>query len=156
MPKLQLRPPAGQGGGTLGPAIPEDEIVYVTVEECNWEELPQRFLDPEKPHNTHRISFKFRVTEGEYEKRVIWGNTSTWFSSDPRCKLRLWAKEILGIDIFPADYELDTDDLVGKEARVLVGNREKQDGTTTHFAKDILRMNVPSYSTAPGPLEEPF
>lgn len=116
--------------------IPEDEIVQVEVVEVKLEEKPAKW---QKPGDTHRVSWHFKVTEGPFANRHLWGNTPTWLNNSPKCVLRQWIQEVLGLDVLPDDFVFDTDEFAGLSARVLVGQRTKQDGTPTDFAKDVLR-----------------
>jgi hypothetical protein len=169
MPTFTFKKPAKPGApgeSRSFDAIPEDTIVQAEVVEVKLEEKLPQFRNNE--NDTHRVSFHFKVTDGEYANRHLWGNTSTWFADDFRCKLRLWVTEILNVARIEEGYVLDTDNLAGMRVRILVGNRTKKDGTITDFAKDLLRANTPaaSASTYTGPVpnapandvfdEEPF
>lgn len=143
MATFPLKQAAPQSGGgftgerkTFDP-IPEDSIVTAEVKEVTLEEKPARWRNG--PDDTHRVSFHFVVTEGQYARRHLWGNSSVYFSTSPNCKLRLWAQEILGLDVWPQGEELDTDKLAGRQVRLIVGNRSKQDGSITDYVKDVLR-----------------
>lgn len=118
--------------------IPENEIVIAEIIDLSLEEKPVRWRS--SPEDTHNVSWHFVVTEGKYAKRHLWGKTPTYFSESPKCKLRIWAQEALGLSSWPEGQELDTDVLAGKQVRLLVGNRYKQDNTLTDFVKDVLRI----------------
>ena len=141
---------ASNSGGNYPPQkkrfepIPEDEIVQAEILEVTLEEKPERWR--KDSNDTHRVSFHFKVVDGPYANRHLWGNTSTWFSDSPKCRLRLWSQEALGLDSWPEGLDLDTESLSGKKVRVLVGNRQKQDGSYADYAKDILRSPRPRNS----------
>jgi len=127
--------------------IPPNTVLETTVEEVNVKESP--FLidenDPSKGKK-QQVSFKFKVNEeGDYQNRVLWGNTPTTFTTHPDCKLRAWVGEILGLDEIGADFTFDTDHLVGLTVKVVVGNRPRKhtDGsvTQTDFAEGVIRMS---------------
>lgn len=117
--------------------IPEDEIVTVEVVSVKIEDLPE--WKREKSKDTHQVSFRFKVIDGQFKNRNLWGNVSPWFDSHPKCRLRLWVQEILGVDRLPDGYVFDTDDFTGLQARILVGNFTKRDGAVKDFVKDVLR-----------------
>ncbi|NBR22244.1 MAG: hypothetical protein EBU08_00335 [Micrococcales bacterium] len=118
--------------------IPENRLVDVVVENCEIREYAEEFRKQYNVKDTHEVSFKFRVQGGEFDNRVLWGSAKPYFEGDGS-RLRLWTKEILGLDNFPADYEFDTDHLIGLPARVLVTNYKKRDGTVGDKVKDVLR-----------------
>ena len=136
--------------------IPANTVLETTIEEVNVQESP--FWVDDKDHSKgkkEQVSFRFRVTEpGDWENRVLWGNTPTTFTDHPDCKLRVWVQEILGLDDLGEDFTFDTDHLVGETVKVVVGNRDKRnaDGSTTtkDFAEGLIRL-----STAPS-AEEVF
>lgn len=159
MTEFTLQPAPNASGGAAKrtfDAIPEDTIVHVEVVSVTMEEKPVAWQNG--PNDTHRISFHFIVTEGEYANRHLWGNTSTWFSKDARCKFRIWVQELLGVDVLPVDYKINIDNFAGTKARVLVGNKTKTDGTITDFAKDLLRAPsaAGAYQSVPEPTEEVY
>lgn len=158
-------PPRGQEGATNAPqgqaprgkkdfpAIPEGQILNVEVIEVELRDRPEWALrNPDD--ETKEVSFRFRVLDGEYAKRNLWGTTMPWFNFSPKCRLRIWVQGILGVDELPEDFELklndvyDADkritkqlftDLGGKRARVLVGNRvNKKTGELRDFVQDVF------------------
>lgn len=120
--------------------IPNNEIVRAEVVEVKLDEKPQQFVSG--PDDTHRVSFHFKVTEGSYKNRHLWGNTATWFTDSPKCKLRLWVQEILGVTELPEGFNLDLDSLKGRQVRLLVGNREKKDGSIGDFVSQVIRYSA--------------
>jgi hypothetical protein len=116
-------------------AIPEGEVLEAEIVSAEVKESP--FWKDQNDHSKgkqQQVGFKFRIVEsGEYEDRVIFGNTPTTFTSHPDCKLRVWVLEILGEDEFPLGFRFNTDNLVGMFVKVVVGNYDKKnaDGTTS-------------------------
>lgn len=157
---------APQGGEPQGdnqtekkvyPIIPEDTILNVKVTRVEEEIKP--FKDDDGS-DIVRVVFTFQVQDGEYEKQRVWGETSTFFT--PLSKLRQWASELYGTTLHDG-FVLDTDDLVGKVARIQVGVRTQKNGKQRNFAKDVFRprdamVSAITESPAPKPdtYEDPF
>mgnify|MGYP000926634079 FL=1 len=91
------------------------------------------------PEVTKEVSFQFRILNGEFARRMMWGNAAPFFNYSPKCRLRIWVQGILGVDELPEDYELDLDSLAGKKCRILVGNRENNKGETKDFVQDVFQ-----------------
>lgn len=132
--------------------IPENTVLEAVIDEVEVKDSPWDVdeNDPSKGKK-QQVSFKFRVTEaGDWEKRVLWGNTPTTFSTHPDCKLRVWVQEILAMDDLGADFTFDTDHLVGQAVKVVVGNRPKKnvDGSTTmkDYADGVIRAATTSFA----------
>jgi hypothetical protein len=94
---------------------------------------------------TQSLEFEFTIkTPGEFEDKRIWGTVPLWFSMNPNCRLRNWVQSILGTEL-ESGYELDTDDLIGRNARIVVGHREGKNasaGRTFAFVADVLPSRV--------------
>jgi hypothetical protein len=101
------------------------------------------------------LSFTFRVSEGEHQGRKFWGNTPTFWNSSDRCKLRQWAQSIANRTYAPGE-PLNTDILLNRPCRIVLGVKKKQNGDKTNRVVDVL----PDKSAAPaGPAptyDEPF
>ena len=71
-----------------------------------------------------KFEFKFRLIDedGAHDGEYLWGETSTLFNDHPKCRLSNWANAIMGEQL-PPGYQLDTDELLDKECRVIVGYR---------------------------------
>lgn len=117
--------------------IPATEVLNVEVVKVEKKEKPSTWTlregeDPEY------VNWSFRVLDGPFERRRIWGTTPTWFSWSPKCRLRLWAQSILNMDAFPEDFELDLENLVGKRCRVLVENYTSSKGEVKDRVGDVF------------------
>jgi hypothetical protein len=131
--------------------IPEGTIVDVEVVSVELRDLNPEFRAKYKIKETQEVSFRFRVTGGEYAKRNLWGNAKPILDDSDNCRLRLWTQEILGVDRLPADFEFDTDDFTGLTCRVLVKNYNKRDGSVGDGVQDVLRAVEDRFAN-----EEPF
>jgi len=140
-------------------AIPEGTVHPVEITKC---EVRDSFYDidendPSKGKK-QQVSFHFKITEGEFSGRMVFGNTPTTFTLHPDCKLRAWVQSILGFDGIPVGFEFEPEDLVGMVAKVVIGTRRKiaADGTTVekNFVADVLRSG--SSSADPYVADDPF
>lgn len=127
-------------------AIPANEVIEAMIEEVEVKDSPFDVDegDPSKGKK-QQVSFKFRVTEeGQWNNRVLWGNTPTTFSSHPDCKLRVWVQEILGLDSLNPDddFSFDTDHLVNMPVNIVVGNRNKKTVDGSNIVKDFVQSVI--------------
>ena len=118
--------------------IPVDTILEAEVFNCERRETP--FWIDKEDHSKGKqeeISFRFKITElGEYNGRTLFGSTPIWFNTSPKCRLRLWTQEILGLDELTEGFEFDTDDLITMPVKVVVGHKVIRKGTPEEETKD--------------------
>lgn len=133
------------------PVIEEYTTLDVEVELC--EERDSIFRDDDG-NVQRKVAFKFHVLDGEHKDRRLWGDTPTTWSQNEKCKLRMWAQQIMGRTYGPGE-PLNTDDLVGRRCRAVVAVRTKKaDGSKSNYISDVLpakgaAVGAPAY-------EEPF
>ncbi len=138
---------AGAGGEKKDfDPIPANEIVNVVIEKCFVEPYSEWFLQnyPQKDGSTHQVKFWFRVVDGQFEKRVLFGDAKANWYEDERnsCRLRNWTKTIMGGEL-PEGYEFDSDDLVGLNARILVGEKwNKKQEKMQDCVGEVLRAET--------------
>lgn len=131
------------------PLIPDGAIVPVRVDEVSKGRRPGQDKD--------RISFKFVVTEGEYENQWLWGSTPTTFSNNPDCKLMSWVRELLGGTDLPVGFKVSKRSLEGLEGRAVVSQYPGNDGKMRNGVNDVLRPKATApVASAPYDDEEPF
>ena len=101
------------------------------------------------------LEWKFTlVTDDKFDGRDVWGRTTTKFTTNPNCKLYVWAEAILGIHL-PPRYRLDTDDLLDRQCRVEIAREEyEKDGTTRETNK--VRAVLPAIGSLIAAEPEPF
>lgn len=106
-----------------------------------------------------KIEFKFQlVSEDAHDGDDLWGETSTKFVLHPECKLKNWAEAILGQHL-PAKFRLDTDDLLDRQCRIMVGKREyEKDGEkkTRNFVRDVIPTREAMTAMKAVEADEPF
>jgi hypothetical protein len=115
------------------------EIVKISIEEKKYREEPN---DPNSPF-VKKLVWKFVLQDpdGSHDGDTIYGETGLKFNNHPDCKLKNWAQETMATE-FPLKYRLDTDILLNKQVRVVIGHRtyEKDGQTKDHnFVKDVIR-----------------
>jgi len=95
-----------------------------------------------------QLKFVFTITGGgEYSGETLLGWTSAKFNRASR--LYQWARAAFGKPI-PADYNLNTDHLIGKTVLITVVRRTKDDGS------EFGRIDSLSAYTPPAPPEPMF
>lgn len=119
--------------------IPDDTIVNVEVVNVELRDFPEEFRAQYNVKDKQEVSFRFRVTDGDFKGLNLWGSARPEFNDSDQCRLRLWTQEILGVDKLPEGYVFDTDDFDGATCRVLVSERRKKNGQFTNRVKDVLR-----------------
>lgn len=150
--------------------IPEDTEANGTLIEVKTQD--SNFKDPETGEKEKQVLFvvelkgeQFRYQSQKddkwYQKR-LYGQTSTVFSNNSKCRLYLWTKEILGMDELPVGFTLKLAQLQGNPVRVVVGERKWKDKKNndeekvSNYIKDLLRplpgRGTPDHSVT----EEPF
>lgn len=118
--------------------LPEDSVIEVTVSNIETSE----WTDPATAETRKNLNWTFTInTPGEWETKRIWGNTSLVFNTNPNCKLRNWSQSILNTEL-DSGFQLDTDDLIGRRARVVVGHKDGKDregkAVKRQFVADLL------------------
>lgn len=162
MVKLPTSSQPAAGNSNTYPVIPNNKMLNVVVEKCELREINKDFREKYNISDTHEVNFMFRVTDGEYgpnEKsrgRVLFGTAKPYINDSDNCRLRIWAQELRGEDALPEGYEFDTDDMVGRNARVLVGEYTKQNGNVDNKIKEVLRAETQPTGTEAAYVGEPF
>ena len=109
------------------------------------------FEDPATKEVRKSFNWTFTIhTPGDWEGKRIWGNTSMLFNMHPNCKLRNWAQVLLGEEL-ERDFELDTDDLIGRKCRIIVKHKPYRDKETKEerkkqFVADLMPPRKSSFS----------
>jgi hypothetical protein len=122
--------------------IPEDQILNAKVLAIKG--IKKKYGDEEED----RVEFRFRITTpGVWEDQKISGDVPLNFNDGERNRLRQWSEILAGYEM-PLGYELETDDLVGRDIRIVVGARFYKDRNgeeqVWNSVEDLL------------PAEEPF
>jgi hypothetical protein len=108
------------------------------------EDVPQKTSDG-KP--AQYLNPTYKITEGNYEGRLVWGINSIRFPANPlddtddERKTREiflgWLNTVTGTDWADTDQQLNLNNLVGSVVRIVVTQGEWQ-GKTTNSVKKVL------------------
>ena len=107
------------------PTLPADTIVSVKVDSIFIKELQGQRGAWQKAEFTFKI---LGVPSDQYAALIgqkIYGSVPFRFTESPDNKLRQWVEAIFGMEL-TAGFELDTDLLIGREARGIVANYDKK------------------------------
>lgn len=134
------------------PVLPPDTIIRVRVEDT-------RVKDVESDRgNWQKLEFTFAILGVPDEERYgsltgskIWGSVGFRFTNSPDNKLRQWAEALLGMEL-GVGFELDTDLLIGREARAIVSNYERKKVTDPKTGLPAKAHQVDALLPAQGPI----
>lgn len=120
--------------------LPVDTIVQVTCTEINERTVPGK----DGKEGWVKLEFKF-VIDGipsnldapDAVGSHIWGSVAARFTTHIDNKLRQWATALLGLEL-DEGFELDTDMLLNRKARALIGQYQKKDGSFAHQVVGLL------------------
>lgn len=138
--------------------LPVDSIIQITCMEINEKQVPGK----DGKDGWVKLEFTFQVDSvpnslGEgasnLEGSKIWGSVPARFTTHPDNKLRQWTAALLGMDLNEG-FELDTDVLLNRKARAVIGQYQKKDGTFQHQVKGLLPL-VQAATPAPVQAQRP-
>lgn len=115
--------------------LPEDARVGVRVESITEKDVPARNGN----EGWTKLEFKFVfedlpdvfMQEPEYAELIgtrVWGSVTKKLNQHPDNKLRLWAEALLNMGELGVGFELDTDMLIGRYAKGVIGHYTRKDG----------------------------
>jgi hypothetical protein len=141
--------------------LPEDAILQVQVESVELRHVAGK----DGKEGWDKLNFKFKILEmptsleGEFSAllgSVIFGSVSARLTTNPDNKLRQWSEALLDVGDLEAGFELDTDMLVGRKARGVVGNWvRKSDNSVNHQIKGLLPI-APAAIGSSGSMQDIF
>lgn len=145
----EARPPAG-------PLLDNYTILAAVVTKIEERETP--FKDDDG-NPQRQVNFTFKVSGGSDdqvpEDRFFYGSTPTFWNNSDKCKLRQWAQSIAN-RIYAPGEPLDTDQLVNRPCKIVIGQKKKQNGDMVNRVIDV----TPDRNAAPVPggpsYNEPF
>jgi hypothetical protein len=126
--------------------LPEDTIIGVQVADIRpkdvparngregWTKLEFKFLIQDIPTDLLSRGDGFRELLGTH----IWGSTGMRLTTHVDNRLRQWAEALLNIGTLDEGFELDTDLLIGRNARAVVSNYTKNNGSSAHQVGALL------------------
>ena len=124
--------------------LPIDAIIQVQCMEINEKHVPGK----DGKEGWTKLEFTFQIdgvpsSLGEaavaLEGSKIWGSVPARFTTHPDNKLRQWTAALLGMELNEG-FELDTDVLLNRKARAVIGQYTKQNGSAQHQVKGLLSL----------------
>lgn len=139
MPTFKLEENTSSGYAVL----PVDAVVTVQCEAINVRHVEGK----DGKEGWDKLEFTFNIVgvptalESEYGSLVgskIWGSVPARFTEHPDNKLRQWSEALLNIGNLEVGFELDTELLVGRQARAIIGQYKKRTGDSQHQVAGLL------------------
>lgn len=138
-----------QDDNTNADLIPEDTILTakllsIAPKDIAWTK------DGERKTAT-LLNWKFEITSnGEYQGKWVWGSTPSVMSMNANNRFRNWSEVLLGRP-FAVGEALDTDDLLGLTADVMIGHRpDKKDPEKKYQeVSDLLPADGDAFGSEP-------
>lgn len=136
--------------------FPVDSVIQATCTEINEKIVPGK----DGKEGWAKLEFTFVVDGvpsalqdscGSLVGTKIWGSVPARFTTHPDNKLRQWAVGLLGMELSEG-FELDTDVLINRRARVVTGQYVKSNGSARHQVEGVLPL-VPA--ATPAPVQQP-
>ena len=128
--------------------IPEGEVVNVILIGVD----PNEFEF--KGEQIVKLRWSFAVSDpGNWQGKTITGDTSKNFTAHPNCKAYNLAIALTGKE-YPVGAELDTDDIIGLPARIIIQHKPGKDGRLWMRAREVLKAQQGAPEQAPS--EAPF
>ncbi len=130
--------------------IPEGEVVNVRLVGVDLHEFE---YNKEK---IKKLRWSFAVGDpGPWQGKTITGDTSTNFTAHPNCKAYNWATALTGKE-YPPGSEMDTDDIIGLPARIIIQHKPGKDGRLWMRAREVLKASVQDAPAQQAPQDAPF
>jgi len=139
MPKMMLEEAKEFG------VLPDETLILIEVQD-----IRERNVTPKGGgEGWTKLEFKCVIRDipdrfkgdEEYMELIgsnIWGSTSNRFTTHPDNKLRRWSEALLNMGELDAGFELDTDLLIGRQAKAVTGSYVRNDGSRRHQIDDML------------------
>lgn len=121
--------------------IPDGTMHSAEIVKCEERDHPF-FKEDDGVTPQREVSFTFKITDGDYAERYIYGRTPTTFTTHPDCKLRGWVQSAYSLDEVPLDFEFEPEDLNGLPVKIIAGVRKYVDkqgkDREQQFVQDLL------------------
>jgi hypothetical protein len=131
-----------------------DDGDIVTAEVVSIKSEEKKSQRTGKPYTRFNWVFAIQAPDEEYDGQYVYGDTFATFSTRDDCDLRNWSQAIMNVEM-PAGFELETDDLIGMQCRLLLGAREYKDAKDRDKIANFVQDVFPSDAEATYG-EEPF
>lgn len=133
--------------------LPVDAIIQVTCLEIKEISVPGK----DGKEGWMKLDFTFMIdgvpdslNAPDLVGNKIWGSVGARFTTHPDNKLRQWAIALLGMELNEG-FELDTDILLNRKARAVIGQYKKSSGSMQHNVAGLLPLVQAASPVAPAP-----
>lgn len=137
--------------------IEDGEIYNARIVSIELKEKP--FKDERTGEPVKKFEFKFKISsDDEHDTQFIWGEAGTRITDHPENRLRNWAEAILGTRL-PVHYKFNTDDLVDRDCRIIVGKKvtnSAQGEKTRNWVREVHPTKEAAARLAASVPDEPF
>ena len=143
-------------GGEDFTVLPKDSIVVVQVNSTKVEDVPGK----DGKDSWEKLDFEFTIDHvpmdeyGDAQGQKIWGGVPFRLTDHPDNRLKQWVEALLGIEVAKG-FELDTDMLLGRQARAIVDNYPRKAGGTAHKVGALLPLVDPGQAQAAAAFQQP-
>jgi len=126
--------------------LPEDSIHRAQLQEIKLKEINWTDRKTGEPKSSQLLEWWWEITSStsgdEYVGRKVKGETDAKLTNHPRNKFRMFAEALLGRDI-PVGMAVDTDDLTGLTAEIVIGHRQdrKDPAKVWEFVSDVAPVS---------------
>jgi hypothetical protein len=164
MPVLKLEEAKEYG------VLPVDTMILIEVESLSERNVPGKNGN----EGWTKLEFKCIIrdipaalkADPDYAEMIgspIWGSVNMRFTMHPDNKLRAWTEALLNMGELDAGFELDTDLLIGRQAKAVVTQYDSKFGNKKHQIDSMLPPGplgggsgpVPSFLTDRAPAAQP-
>jgi hypothetical protein len=124
--------------------LPVDAIIQVTCTDLKEIHVPGKdgkdgWVKLEFTFNVDGVPSSLQDTCGMLVDTKIWGSVPARFTTHIDNKLRQWTTGLLGMELNEG-FELDTDMLLNRKARAVIGQYKKSNGTFQHQVAGLLPL----------------
>ncbi len=127
--------------------LPEDTIFTGVLESIIEDRVIPKEGQTFEPFT--KLKWKFRVTSGEYEDKIVYGKTGSKITNNPNNPFYSWTCALLGRELEPG-ADLDIEDLAGLRCQFTVRHEPQKND------KKKFWVNVDEVLTAEGDDNPPF
>lgn len=120
--------------------LPQDALVKVRVLNTSIRDMDGKYGPWQK------LELEFEILEVIFPKdfdsavgQRIWGGIPFRFVDSEDNDLKQWVEALFGLELSPG-FELDTDNLIGREAKGVVENYPKKNGETGHSIASLIAV----------------
>jgi hypothetical protein len=96
-------------------------------------------IDEDEGQYGPQLKFIFRITSGKYVDKKVFAWASPTLT--PKSKLTTWMSAIAPKAVLGPGFELDPDDLVGRDVQIVLGLKAGNDGVERNVIESLLPID---------------